>query len=1782
MATRNVKIDIELSTKNQKKVLKDVKDIHDQVKATQQAASSGIGLAAAAKPGTAASGGARIGAAAAASGAVGTQVTGTDYRMARGLSEATGASARDFARQSQGLGGLVRLYATYAANVFAVTAAFQSLSQAMNTENMIRGLNQLGAASGQALGNLAKEFTQAAGGAISLRESMEATTKAISSGLNEQQFLQLGEVALKASQALGINMSDAVSRLTRGITKLEPELLDELGIFTKLDKAVEDYSRQVGKSAGSLTDFERRQAFANAVLTEGIQKFGEIQIDTNPYDKLLATLKDVSQTVLTLVNTAIAPLVNLLASSPVALAGILGGLGINLLRNVIPALSQFRESIKTTAAEAKSISEQRAGAATAALTARRTKIAAENKQRSDALADAAVETLIAAEKKFEQATKGRLKAAARKQVDEVKNILKTMDVESISQQQIDRIRGFGSKLKDQNNIYTQLANSLDKVKTTHQEYNRVVTQGQKLIDAEPPKWSAAGRAQADARRAAQRDTRLRLTSLAAETTATDGARIAWRELNKNIKEEGLSKGQAALTRMGGGAAIAATRLASFAGAAGAVGMGILSAVAIFETFNALLGKNDKEVEIFKSSIDKLEESIKTANDTTKKFKDELSEQSIIAISTAFIGVTNEISSLTKALEDADRKANWFDRFIDGAKRFIGLDLRTQFAKNFSFALLQAVETIDDPNLKSKLESQLKELFGRKPGQQLTAANIEDILQQGAGDSKALFETVKSAEKLLDSTRTAYDRQRQSIKQLQDANKDLEKTFKDLSNTFINTDPGTKFALSAITQLQALISVLGETRTETIGLKNAVNSLSISAFLPESAKAELLELQKEYDNIQKQIKAANTVAKQTIQSIGENTAVDFDQSFASAMVPSTTETTARSMTVQVKEQVTELDRLQTKLKKVNSEISLLTENYNDATLQLEDQKSILHQAGLDIVQYNNQIEDATSLQAKLKAELSSLVDVWGQAGGQAVKNVNDLGDQLRYLGGAGPRAIELKDQLVELQKTISDLTANRDIEIAKVKLSGATVTELQNALDRIQASGTDLVNVRAQLELDISKEGSKLKSISRSLGVSVKNVLDEKDLEKLRNRMAEIIKEAERKAREAIGKALETITAPLRKAISETTIEAQKTLLQLLPAQSTESIKLSLDLEKQSIDLRRQELQRLSDLTKAVELNRLALEISDAKADIRAEASVGSDQSIVDKLYDRLGELEQERNIILNPKLLTNALQSSKAAGLTPEQRREALGEIKVDGKPLAAGSIQQFTRLIGEATQQEQLNRQQQVAEIKARYDIARAGVQEQIDSEQKLLQNRKTENALYLQSVEFRQLSTTEQEATRRSLELSVQAQQNYIEGLKSSKDIAGLQTAEIEAQNRGYKELAGEINRQRINLEGIARTSADARNTELQASQDALVRKATQDSILETLREQKLVSAAQFKDDELATKTTLELLSLEQAQLNNQRSANNITQTQFEALNNIIERRKILLEGYQQELSVKQEIAQAELSIQERLAGVEPGGADAQRIAQEGERELNNLRNRLGAIQLMTQARLKDLDTQKLQTERQKAYESAFMSAFDNMADAIVNFALTGEKSFKDLFRNLVADLARFELRLQTSALWSAIRVPLMQGLGFNINPLPGLYAPSGMGEAKGGAYNMGVRERFAKGGTFTNQIVDSPTLFKFARGTGLMGEAGPEAIMPLKRDSQGNLGVRASNQSAPRVEVIVNNNSQTPATAKETVDSRGNRRIEVTVGDMVSGEMVRPGSSVRETMQANYGLRPALVRR
>lgn len=158
----------------------------------------------------------------------------------------------------------------------------------------------------------------------------------------------------------------------------------------------------------------------------------------------------------------------------------------------------------------------------------------------------------------------------------------------------------------------------------------------------------------------------------------------------------------------------------------------------------------------------------------------------------------------------------------------------------------------------------------------------------------------------------------------------------------------------------------------------------------------------------------------------------------------------------------------------------------------------------------------------------------------------------------------------------------------------------------------------------------------------------------------------------------------------------------------------------------------------------------------------------------------------------------------------------------------------------------------------------------------------------------------------------------------------------------------------------------------------------------------------------------------------------------------------------------------------------------------------------------------------------KSLFGIAFNSMEDSVVNFAITGKASFADFTKSILADMARIATRQAASGLLSSIAGSAL-GSYFGGGAGNGLAAgsagatSSNLGasqagyssayfQAKGGAWDSGV-QMFADGGVFTNSIVSKPTAFGMANGkTGIMGEDGEEAIMPLTRTANGKLGVMA----------------------------------------------------------------------
>lgn len=283
-------------------------------------------------------------------------------RALKGAAQASSNSTKNFAKMSQGIsGGLVPAYAALAANIFAITALFGALQRAARVEQLTQGLQAMGDASGVAMGTLSRGLQESTGFALSLEEAMRSTALITSAGLDPSSVEEFGLAAKNASLALGRDTAESLERFTRGVTKLEPELLDELGLFVRVDQAAEEYARSIGKSASELTNFEKRQAFANEALTQANEKYGALgDIDVSAFDKLAATFTDLSKTLLNILNIAITPFVSALASNAGLLLATMTALAATISKQIVGGLSSFAESSAQVAGAQQELNTQTA------------------------------------------------------------------------------------------------------------------------------------------------------------------------------------------------------------------------------------------------------------------------------------------------------------------------------------------------------------------------------------------------------------------------------------------------------------------------------------------------------------------------------------------------------------------------------------------------------------------------------------------------------------------------------------------------------------------------------------------------------------------------------------------------------------------------------------------------------------------------------------------------------------------------------------------------------------------------------------------------------------------------------------------------------------------------------------------------------------------------------------------------------------------------------------------------------------------------------------------------------------------------------------------------------------------------------------------------------------------------------------------------------------------------------------------------------------------------------
>lgn len=236
--------------------------------------------------------------------------------------------------------------------------------------------------------------------------------------------------------------------------------------------------------------------------------------------------------------------------------------------------------------------------------------------------------------------------------------------------------------------------------------------------------------------------------------------------------------------------------------------------------------------------------------------------------------------------------------------------------------------------------------------------------------------------------------------------------------------------------------------------------------------------------------------------------------------------------------------------------------------------------------------------------------------------------------------------------------------------------------------------------------------------------------------------------------------------------------------------------------------------------------------------------------------------------------------------------------------------------------------------------------------------------------------------------------------------------------------------------------------------------------------------------------------------------------------------------------------------------------------EQEKLNALIRAGAIDRETYNRAADQSMNKFHKNMEGQAETAeknndiikelgftFASSFE---EAIVS----GSK-FGDVLKGLEQDLIRIAAR-------KAIVEPVINSIFGDYGVFSSFFSKS----AKGNVFSSGSLVPFATGG-----IIGAPVKFPMAGGrTGLAGEAGPEAILPLMRTKGGDLGVRADVGS----KTVVNVYAPAGSNVSEERQQDGNmERINIYIDEAVAGN-IRPGTKTFRALKSNFSLGQTLIKR
>ncbi|ENH1038579.1 phage tail tape measure protein [Escherichia coli] len=384
-------------------------------------------------------------------------------------------------------------------------------------------------------------------------------------------------------------------------------------------------------------------------------------------------------------------------------------------------------------------------------------------------------------------------------------------------------------------------------------------------------------------------------------------------------------------------------------------------------------------------------------------------------------------------------------------------------------------------------------------------------------------------------------------------------------------------------------------------------------------------------------------------------------------------------------------------------------------------------------------------------------------------------------------------------------------------------------------------------------------------------------------------------------------------------------------------------------------------------------------------------------------------------------------------------------------------------------------------------------------------ENERYEKAIKKKTPATRNDEATRLLLQYS--QQQAQVEGqIAAARQSAGMAT---ERMTEAHKQLLAL--QQRISDLAGKKLTADEKS--VLAHKDELIQALTLlDAKQQELQKQTALNDLKKKSIQLASQ-----LAEEERALRQQHDLDIATTGMGDKQR----------QRYQAQFSLQQKYQQQREQLERDSKQKGTYGTDEYRKAEQTltdslNRQLNENRRYWQEQELM-QADWKNGAMRAFQNFTEDADNAAgtaeqlFNTAFSSMGNGLATFCTTGKLNFKSFTSSVLSDMAKI---LAQATMMKAVK-GIGSVMGFDFGDVKT--------NAEGGVYQSADLSRYS--GT----VVNRPTFFAFAKGAGVMGEAGPEAILPLRRGADGKLGVVAATcgsgmvMFAPQYNIEINNDGQ-----------------------------------------------------